>query len=196
MRFNVLLILDDTALPVVTDGEWYGRTADCSGASFCRLFDRAWEAAEALLPHDAEDIACLHFAAERFPHHDLDLDEVMIVPHAWSRAFDAALPCHMGASASAIRAQLAGGLAAQAALEQRWVTGAVAGLVAAADIDHALALLEGAKALRHGQIPGTRSFMDYNGGPGIYDCRGCVTPWYAARPAGRLLLLKVEIREG
>lgn len=197
MRFDIFLILDDTAMPVpAPDGAGSDETADCSDASFCELFDRAWEAAVALLPHEVEDITDLNFAAERFPHHAFDRGKPTIVPHAWRRAFDAALPCHMGAPASAIRAHLTGGPTARAALERHWVTGAVERLVAAADIDQALALLKGVKALRHGQIPGTQSFMDYKGNQGIYDCWHYVAPWGATRPAGGLVLFELEIREG
>jgi hypothetical protein len=197
MRFDIFLILDDTAMPVLApDGVGSYETADCSGASFRQLFDRTWEAAVALLPHEVEDITYLNFAAERFPHHAFDRGKRTIVPHAWRRAFDAALPCHMGEPASAVRARLAGGPAAQAALERRWVTGAVERLVVATDIDQALALLKGVEALRHGQIPGTQSFMDYKGDQGVYDCWDYVVPWGATRPAGGLVLFKLEIREG
>lgn len=197
MRFNASLFFFDTALPVAAlDGKWYGKTADCSGASFCELFDRAWEATVAQLPYDAENITCLDFAAERFPHYALGRGEVVIAPYAWSRVFDAVLHYYMRAPASAIRVHLEGGLTAQAALKQLRVAGAVEGSAAAADIDDALAMLKRVKARQHRQIPGTRNFTDYNGDSDAYDCLDDVAPWDAVQPAGGLLIVKVKIRKG
>jgi hypothetical protein len=158
MRWNVSLVFDEAALPVLEhDGSFCGSTADCSDDDFDQLAESACDAAMALLKDyvEEEDMEINLVAAERYP--DLAWTGTPTTrKDEWRRMLDTELPMVAGASVSAIWLQVAGNRDAHETLERQWIGAANTALNEPGNVDSAYRILDAVRSLRRHLLPGTR----------------------------------------
>lgn len=199
MHWDLQMIFDDAVLPFIDecDNSWGGLTRDCSEASFDELADCAHDAVVALLPESISiyDVTFKIVASERFQNRTWDNYNIVTRAGAWKKELNARLPVLGGLSATAVQSIVARGLTASAALEEKWIAAAAAGLAVKKDVDVALLLLEGLKSLQANRVPGTQCFSDFDNTPEIFDCRIYVKNSYVRQPGSKLVLVEVDIRD-
>src|SRR5918996_6050566 len=149
MRWDLLMIFDDSSLPFIEkNGWWDGSTRDYSNGSFADLVDGVWGAVRALLPDRIEDVTLELIVSERFENRVCIRDQISTKSHAWALAFDTNLKGIQGASATAIRAKLASDPNAGTELERRWRDAAAEAITATEDVGLAMELLAAVRSLQ------------------------------------------------
>jgi hypothetical protein len=171
MRWNVSLVFDEAALPMLEHGgSFCGSTVDCSDDDFGQLAESACDAAMALLKDyvEEEDMEIDLVAAERYP--DLAwIGAPTTRKDEWRRMLDTKLPMVAGASVSTIWLRVAGNQDACDTLERQWTGAAKTALDKHGDVDSAYRVLNAVRSLRRHLLPGARCFNDFNNQPGVLD---------------------------
>jgi hypothetical protein len=198
MRWTLTMLFDDAALPTTDEsGNYFGSVVDCSNMDFDEIADLAYDAVAATLEDrvDLDDVTIALITSERFENPAWVHGKSYSATGVWGKSIDTDIPIQFGTSPSSLCSHFSGGPDTLAQLERQWVDAARESLNTPSGVEHALHLLKGVQSLRKNLFPGTQCFSVYSNQPGPYDCRRIFKDLRTDRTGGRLMLIKMTIRE-